>query len=402
MASAALEDIWDAPVSQSPPRTTPSRSSPERDTRGSPHTPKRPRSTLFLASDSDEDVPKRPTQRAKRPPPPRPDIDALFADLDDDPDSAFQDIAPSLDVDELRRQAERALPPTRHAILPSSSPSRDVDDDKTGGRAKGGPKNAKDGVKERKKIARLDEARLLGPDGFPALVKQAKEFRPKGKGHEASDLNRLLQVYQFWSHKMYPKTHFQDTVQRVEKLCHSKRMHVALSVWRDEAKGLVNGRRPEDAIDLTSDSEQSDNEREKQPQQSAAPSDQQDPSSSRAPSIPPSSASEYTSADIFDDFNIDAMIQEDQQQYSAARPKPVQSAVVADVAVDEDAAMWDELMGDLPDDPVSSSRAAQNHGASAQTHDDDEEIVGCDQRDGSRRRDDKRWCALYRTLRSQR
>jgi len=51
----------------------------------------------------------------------------------------------------------------------------------------------------------------------------------------------MLQIYQFWSHKLYPKTRFKETVDRVEKLCHSKRMQVALSVWRDEAKGLVNG-----------------------------------------------------------------------------------------------------------------------------------------------------------------
>src|SRR5882762_10081140 len=45
---------------------------------------------------------------------------------------------------------------------------------------------------------------------------------------QTTDLNRLLQVYQFWAHKMYPKTQFKDTVDRVEKLCHSKRMHVRL------------------------------------------------------------------------------------------------------------------------------------------------------------------------------
>jgi replication fork protection complex subunit Csm3/Swi3 len=81
----------------------------------------------------------------------------------------------------------------------------------------------------------------------------------------------VLQVYQFWAHKLYPKTRFKETIDRVEKLCHSKRIQVclalspfhfgasrisnglffwqvALSVWRDEAKGLVNGARlpPED------------------------------------------------------------------------------------------------------------------------------------------------------------
>lgn len=43
---------------------------------------------------------------------------------------------------------------------------------------------------------------------------------------QVSDLNRLLQTYQFWAHKMYPKTPFNDSVQRIEKLCHGKRMHV--------------------------------------------------------------------------------------------------------------------------------------------------------------------------------
>lgn len=95
--------------------------------------------------------------------------------------------------------------------------------------------------KKRKPVARLDEARLLGKNGLPQLIKDTKNFKLKGKGHEAADLDRVLQVYQFWSHRLYPKTRFKETVDRVEKLCHSKRMQVALSVWRDEAKGLING-----------------------------------------------------------------------------------------------------------------------------------------------------------------
>ena len=44
--------------------------------------------------------------------------------------------------------------------------------------------------------------------------------------NQATDLDRALQVYQFWTHKLYPKTRFKETVDRVEKLCHSKRMQV--------------------------------------------------------------------------------------------------------------------------------------------------------------------------------
>ena len=46
---------------------------------------------------------------------------------------------------------------------------------------------------------------------------------------QAADLDRVLQVYQFWSHRLYPKTRFKETVDRVEKLCHSKRMQVRRS-----------------------------------------------------------------------------------------------------------------------------------------------------------------------------
>ena len=45
---------------------------------------------------------------------------------------------------------------------------------------------------------------------------------------QASDLNRLLAIYQFWTHSLYPKTQFRDTVGRIEKLCHTKLMQVRL------------------------------------------------------------------------------------------------------------------------------------------------------------------------------
>ena len=44
--------------------------------------------------------------------------------------------------------------------------------------------------------------------------------------YQLQDLNRLFAVYQFWAHKMYPKLQFGDVVNRVEKLCHQKRLHV--------------------------------------------------------------------------------------------------------------------------------------------------------------------------------
>lgn len=167
--SALLEDIWSEPISKSP--------SPRRTDDGadaSPRPAKRRRSALFLdGSDDDDAQPRTPR---------RPDIDALFADIDDPAGDA--DAAPSFDLDAYRREAgERAAQSspglTPHAVM-SSSPPRDGGD--AGDKGKG--KYGKEEKKERKAVPKLDEARLLGRDGFPALVQQCKGFKPKGKGHE--------------------------------------------------------------------------------------------------------------------------------------------------------------------------------------------------------------------------
>jgi hypothetical protein len=47
-------------------------------------------------------------------------------------------------------------------------------------------------------------------------------------GSKVEDLTRLMRVYNFWAHRLYPKVKFRDTVIRVEKLCHSKRMHASV------------------------------------------------------------------------------------------------------------------------------------------------------------------------------
>jgi replication fork protection complex subunit Csm3/Swi3 len=61
---------------------------------------------------------------------------------------------------------------------------------------KGKDVTGKDGErKERKKIAKMDETKLVGHDGFPALIKTTKGFVPKGKGHEV--LSQCLKRYTY-------------------------------------------------------------------------------------------------------------------------------------------------------------------------------------------------------------
>lgn len=198
--SVSIDDIWDAPIEATRARSrkdalTSSNNTPR------PSPAKRRRTALFLSSDSENDVPAVPYR--KRTPPPsekvkhKAAVDALFDDLDDlDDAGGADDLLPSLNIDELRKQAERnqrARAPalTPHQILPSSSPPRDLgpDEDAEGGGAKGGngKKGDKDGgLHKRKPLPKLDETRLLGDSGFPALIKQTKGFRPRGKGHEVS------------------------------------------------------------------------------------------------------------------------------------------------------------------------------------------------------------------------
>ena len=90
-------------------------------------------------------------------------------------------------------------------------------------------------IKKRKRAVKLDENRLCQDDiGIPELERTApKRLRFKGKGHEYSDLNRILVFYQLWADKLYPKANFADTLAIVEKLGHSKRMRNERLQWMD-------------------------------------------------------------------------------------------------------------------------------------------------------------------------
>jgi len=57
---------------------------------------------------------------------------------------------------------------------------------------------------------------------------------------QISDLNRLIRMYQYWAHQMYPRHTFNDTIERVEKLTHSRRMLVRLCIsYRSRLLGLT-------------------------------------------------------------------------------------------------------------------------------------------------------------------
>ena len=188
-----INDIWDLPLKN------PGNNS---DGDGWPSTPPRAASNppLFLPSDDDSDdaaggsnanARNDANNDANNNNNNNPDIDALFEGLDDIDDS-FQELAPALDLDALRREADarnaHAVRAEIGATVPSAAEptaAAKISGGKGGG-ALGGidGEGDDDGKKKRKPVPKLDEARLLGKDGLLQLVKDTKNFKPKGKGHE--------------------------------------------------------------------------------------------------------------------------------------------------------------------------------------------------------------------------
>ncbi|KAK1255732.1 hypothetical protein MKX07_007991 [Trichoderma sp. CBMAI-0711] len=83
---------------------------------------------------------------------------------------------------------------------------------------------------------KLDEERLLGPDGIPKLRKRAAGLKLKGKGHEFSDASRLLSFYQLWLDDLFPKARFLDALAMVEKAGHKKALVTARNEWINEGR----------------------------------------------------------------------------------------------------------------------------------------------------------------------
>ncbi|KAK6422317.1 chromosome segregation in meiosis-related protein [Oleoguttula sp. CCFEE 5521] len=97
-------------------------------------------------------------------------------------------------------------------------------------------------TKRRKPNPKLDDARLLSSAGIPKLRRISKDrLKFKGKGHEFSDISRMLNSYQLWLDDLYPKAKFRDALAMVEKLGHSKRMQVSRRAWMEESKASQRG-----------------------------------------------------------------------------------------------------------------------------------------------------------------
>ncbi|CAI9633160.1 unnamed protein product [Alternaria burnsii] len=194
-------------------------------------------------------------------------------------------------------------------------------------------------TKKRIPIPKLDDQRLLSDPGIPRLRKISKErLRFKGKGHEYGDIARMLNMYQLWLDDLYPRAKFADALAIIEKVGHTKRMHMMRKDWIDEGKPRRNTGHD--------DADEDDATREKTPQQSTEEMEGvehvgQDSPSRQGEREHPTSNSAHHAAEAVasgdpDDDELDALLAESNQPSTTVpktlptRPAPTQDDPFAD------------------------------------------------------------------------
>lgn len=73
------------------------------------------------------------------------------------------------------------------------------------------------GVEKKKRVIKnpqpkLDAERIMGSRGIQCLEEIFKDWEPKGRGHEFDDLEVIMYKMNHWTHRLYPKLPFDDTL----------------------------------------------------------------------------------------------------------------------------------------------------------------------------------------------
>ena len=142
------------------------------------------------------------------------------------------------DYDDVVEDFLKDLPLDKNNDLPPQEPAKDIDEEVIV-------------KKKRKPVPKLDETLLLSQNGVPRLRKITKSrLKFRGKGHEFSDISRLLNTYQLWLDDLYPRAKFRDAVNMAEKVGHSKRMQITRKAWLDATKPYQKEASPDRLVDL--------------------------------------------------------------------------------------------------------------------------------------------------------
>ncbi|KAL0119286.1 hypothetical protein PUN28_009694 [Cardiocondyla obscurior] len=108
----------------------------------------------------------------------------------------------------------------------------------------------------RNPVPKLNTERLKGPNGILALENYFEGFKFYGKGHEKTDLERIMKRLQHWSYRLFPKFHFDDFLTRVEQLGMKKDMQVFIKKYRTDMITSDNNSNTNDIVDKDDEDEE--------------------------------------------------------------------------------------------------------------------------------------------------
>lgn len=94
-----------------------------------------------------------------------------------------------------------------------------------------------DPATSRKRVIRnpqpkLNAERIQGPKGVQTIEKYFEGFKFQGKGHEKSDLDKVMKRLEHWAHRLFPKYQFDDFLEKMEVLGTKKNVQVYLKKYR--------------------------------------------------------------------------------------------------------------------------------------------------------------------------
>lgn len=99
-----------------------------------------------------------------------------------------------------------------------------------------------DGTTAKRRIIRpkLDEDRLLDQKYGLTFVREnaTKRIKLRGKGHEREDLTRILNFYQLWAHRLFPRAKFDDFIPMARKTGKKSRIKQLRNNWIEEEQLL--------------------------------------------------------------------------------------------------------------------------------------------------------------------
>nr|XP_018915506.1 PREDICTED: TIMELESS-interacting protein [Bemisia tabaci] len=87
---------------------------------------------------------------------------------------------------------------------------------------------------------KLNYHTLTGKRGLCAMKEIFADIQLKGKGHELSDLNRVMTKLEYWTHRLFPRYNFDEVLARVEKLGAKRQVEVYMKRMRLGMDDILN------------------------------------------------------------------------------------------------------------------------------------------------------------------